>query len=270
MPPIVLSMRCQYWWNVDHSSLTVSGSKRQNCSEKHKNSRIQWPRREQRTNSRWPNCWPGSCGEVTTRQNHQVRAASVERQSLLRPCQFHGVEELSDSGKANMILTWRTKERTTHQLKMAQLLARLMYRCDHLAEPSGASIGGMPVIASSLPVSWLKNWVTLKLTCKNGRHSTNVGTSCWERVVTSPHCDRWAWHNCGLVFHRLLGCSIRVLLNFWKRFGFFGRRTALQEWSPFDECGHLMLRTSGHISTSARVSLTQLRIGISSPPWLFN
>ena len=42
-----------------------------------------------------------------------------------------------------MILTWRKKERTTHQLKMAQSLARLMWRCDHSTEPSDVNIGGI-------------------------------------------------------------------------------------------------------------------------------
>ena len=42
-----------------------------------------------------------------------------------------------------------TKERTMHQLRLPQSLARLMCRCNRLAEPSGVSIGGMPVIRPS-------------------------------------------------------------------------------------------------------------------------
>ena len=71
-----------------------------------------------------------------------------------------------------------TKERTMHQLRLPQSLARLMRRSDHLAGPSGVSIGGMPVIRPCQFHGVEELRVTLKLTCKNGHHSTNVGTSC--------------------------------------------------------------------------------------------
>ena len=54
------------------------------------------------------------------------------------------------------------------------------------------------------------------------------------------------WH-----FIASIGCSNDFGSISKKSFGFFGRQSALQQWSSFQERQHLVRRTSGRVSTLA-------------------
>ena len=55
---------------------------------------------------------------------------------------------------------------------------------------------------------------------------------------------------------------------FASHFVVFVMKLAVEEWSPLHQRWHLKLRTSGHISTLAQVSLPLPQIGTSLPSWL--